>query len=408
MALVAVLITLTVKATVSQQPAAMVPAPLATGDPLYGGRPLPTVPLIDEHGRRTSLAAFRGRVLVFAPSLTLCKEVCPMTTGVLIDLVSRLRREGLSSRVAVAEVTVDPWRDSPARLRAYKRLTGADFTMLTGSLANVTRLWKRLGVYFKRVPQGNPPPVDWMTHRPETFDVAHTDGLFVLDQAGAERIVGGGMPQVQGPLSRPLHGLLDAEGEHNLAHPLEPWTASQVLDDVDWLLGREVPASSLQGTPPPSAEAASRRLAGSPDALASLHAQAGRLVGSSAALRRRLRALRGYPVVLNVWASWCPACKAEFPLLASVSAAYGRRVAFLGYDANDVPGKARQFLASHHVSYPSYEGESSDISWLATLSAGLPDTLYIDPHGRVRYVHIGEYGTQGTLVADIERYALRS
>ncbi len=402
----AVLVTLTTKATV-RQPAALVPAPLAAGDPLYGGRPLPPIPLVDEHGRRTSLGAFRGRVLVFAPSMTLCKEVCPMTTGVLMDLVSRLKSEGLASRVAIAEVSVDPWRDSPARLRAYKRLTGADFTMLTGSVANVTRLWKRLGVYFKRVPQGSPPAIDWLTHRPETFDVAHSDGLFVLDQAGAERIVVGGMPQVKGRLSSTLRGLLDAEGRQNLSHPQLPWTAAQVLDDVDWLLGREVPTSSLASTPPPSARDASRQLAGSPAALAALHAQAGRLIGSAGALRDRLRQLHGYPVVINVWASWCPACRAEFPLLAAASASYGRRVAFLGYDANDVASKARQFLASHHVSYPSYQGESGDISSLATLSAGLPDTLFIGPDGRVRYVHIGEYATEGTLAADIERYALR-
>jgi cytochrome oxidase Cu insertion factor (SCO1/SenC/PrrC family)/thiol-disulfide isomerase/thioredoxin len=406
MVVAAVLVTLTAKTTV-RQPAALAPAPLAAGDPLYGGRPLPAIPLVDEDGRRTSLSAFRGRVLVFAPSMTLCKEVCPMTTGVLTDLAARLRSEGLASRVAVAEVTVDPWRDSPARLRAYKRLTGADFTMLTGSVPSITRLWKRLGVYFKRVPQGNPPAVDWLTHRSETFDVAHTDGLFVLDQAGTERIVVGGMPQVKGPLSSTLRRLLDAEGRQNLAHPQEPWTAPQVLDDVDWLLGREVPTSSLRSTPPPSAEDARRQLAGSPSALASLHAQAGRLLGSGVGLRRRLRGLRGYPVVLNVWASWCPACKAEFPLLAAASASYGRRVAFLGYDANDVAGKARQFLASHHVSYPSYQGESGDISSLASLS-GMPDTLFIGPDGKVRYVHVGEYGTEGTLLADIERYALRS
>src|SRR5438067_11702270 len=44
-------------------------------------RPLPKLPLRDEAGRRTSLAAFRGSVVVLAPFLTLCHEVCPLTTG---------------------------------------------------------------------------------------------------------------------------------------------------------------------------------------------------------------------------------------------------------------------------------------------------------------------------------------
>ncbi len=407
MVVVTVVVTLVGNHTVRQSALGMVPAPLAAGDPLYGGKPLEAIPLVDEHGRRTSLAAYHGRYVVFAPSMTLCAEVCPMTTGVLMELLSRLRKEGLASRVVVAEVTVDPWRDSPRRLRAYKRMTGADFTMLTGSVANITRLWKKLGIYFERVPQGHPPALDWMTHRPLSFDVSHSDGLFVLDPAGAERIVIGGMPRTEGRLEPALHRLLDAEGRRNLAHPQLPWTAAQLLDDLDWLMGREVPAASLSQTPAPSPEAATRELTGSPATLASLHAQAGKLLGSASALYARLRNLHGYPAVVNVWASWCPACKAEFPLFAAASASYGRKVAFLGYDADDVASKARAFLATHHVSYPSYQGESGAISSLATLTSGLPDTIFVDSRGKVRYVHVGNYETEGTLVSDIERYALR-
>ena len=52
-----------------------------------------------------------------------------------------------------------------------------------------------------RVPQGKPPDVDWLTHKPETFDVQHTDALFFIDPAGQERIVDEGMPEVDGQLS---------------------------------------------------------------------------------------------------------------------------------------------------------------------------------------------------------------
>lgn len=408
LAVVAVVITIVGKETVKQTANGYVPAPLATGDPLYGSKPLPAIPLINEHGQRTSLAAYRGRFVVFAPAMTLCTQVCPMTTGSLIDFVAKLRAAGLASKVVVAEVTVDPWRDSPARLRAYKRMTGADFTMLTGSVANISRLWKTLGIYFERVKQGNPPAIDWWTHRPETFDVEHSDGLFVLDPAGDERIVVTGMPKMEGGLSPALHKLLNAEGRHNLAHPETPWTASQLMEDMDWLMNRRIPASSLAKTSPPSPQTATKELAGSPGALASLHAQAGRLIGSAGALRSRLRSLRGYPVVLNVWAQWCGPCKEELPLFASASAAYGTRVAFLGFDANDPEtAQARKFLDAHHVSYPSYRGEYSEISWLATID-NLPDTIYISPAGRVLFVHIGVYETEGTLASDIEHYALKA
>lgn len=331
-----------------------------------------------------------------------------MTTGSLMALISKLRGQGLASKVVVAEVTVDPWRDSPARLRAYKRMTGADFTMLTGSVRSITRLWKGLGVYFQRVPQGSPPAIDWWTHQPERFDVQHTDGLFVLDPAGDERIVVGGMPAVEGRLSPALQKLLDAEGRHNLSHPQTPWTASQVMEDLDWLMNRLVPASSLAQSRPPSASVAARELQGSPAALASLHSQASRLLGSVSTLRSRLASLRGYPVVINVWAHWCLPCKAEFPLFASASAAYGRRVAFLGFDANDPEAsQAQAFLAKHHVSYPSYSGESAELSWLAPIE-NLPDTIYLDAQGKVLYTHIGQYETEGTLASDISRYALGS
>lgn len=408
MVVVAVVVTLTSKDTIRQTSAGTVPASLAAGDPLYGSKPLPNIPLVNEYGKRTSLSAYKGKLVVFAPAMTLCSEVCPMTTGSLMDFVAKLRKEGLASQVVVAEVTVDPWRDSPARLRAYKRMTGADFTMLTGSVANITRLWKRLGIYFKRVPEGNPPQIDWWTHKPLTFDIEHSDGLFVLDGNGDERIVITGMPKMEGKLSPALHKLLDAEGRENLAKPELPWTAGQLMEDIDWLMNRRVPASSVANTPPPSAETASKELQGSPGALSSLHAQASQLLGSASALRSRLASLRGYPVVLNVWAHWCTPCEAEFPLFASASAAYGRKVAFLGFDANDPEtAKAKAFLKSHHVSYPSYHGESTEISWLAPID-NLPDTIYISPQGKVLFTHIGQYETEGTLVNDIEHYALKS
>jgi cytochrome oxidase Cu insertion factor (SCO1/SenC/PrrC family) len=90
-----------------------------------------------------------------------------------MQLEARLRGAGLSGRVAIVEVTVDPWRDSPARVRAFRRLTGARFAMLTDTPAEIRRFWRFFGVYYRRVPQGHPADVDWLTHRAERFDVQH-------------------------------------------------------------------------------------------------------------------------------------------------------------------------------------------------------------------------------------------
>jgi len=171
-------------------------------------------------------------------------------------------------------------------------------------------------------------------------------------------------------------------------------------------LARYVRSALAHPLPPaPKAVAAARRkLAGSPPALAALHAQAGRELTGAGALTTRLRELRGYPVVVNVWASWCTPCQAEFPLFAAVSATYGRRVAFLGADVEDSPGSARSFLAEHPVSYPSYATSLSALRPLA-LVGDIPTTIFIDSSGHVTHVHIGQYDAQGSLDEDVSSFA---
>jgi len=157
----------------------------------------------------------------------------------------------------------------------------------------------------------------------------------------------------------------------------------------------------------PGGPGAAAALRGSPAELAALHAQAGRLLGSADALFARIRSLRGYPVVLNVWASWCGPCQAEFSLLAKASLRYGRQVAFLGADTDDSAMDASAFLRSHHVSYPSYQDSQSQLTRILPQGVeGLPTTIYLSRSGRVAYVHTGQYDSLGTLYADIRRYAL--
>jgi protein SCO1/2 len=384
---------------------AEVPAPLAIGTELQRPRPVPALTLTDQQGKPFSLSAWRGKWVVLAPSMTLCHEVCPMTTATLMELTNDVRLAGLSKQVVVAEATVDPWRDNPARLQAYEKLTGANFQMLTGTQSEIKRLWKFFGVYYARVPQGKPADVDWLTHKPEKFDVAHTDAVFFIDPAGQERIIDEGMARIEGTLSPALHNLLSDQGRQNLTHPQLPWTASESLDDLYFLMNRNVPATAVARVTAPTAAAARRALAGSPGSLAALHAQAGQLVSSGGTLSNRLRALRGYPVVLNAWAAWCPPCRSEFPLLANASAQYGRKVAFVGADTNDSAGDARSFLAKHPISYPSYAVASTDLSSLAVLE-GFPTTIFLNPAGKVVFVHTGQYDTAAALDNDIQRYAL--
>jgi cytochrome c biogenesis protein CcmG/thiol:disulfide interchange protein DsbE len=150
-----------------------------------------------------------------------------------------------------------------------------------------------------------------------------------------------------------------------------------------------------------------KALAGSPAPLAALHSQANQLLpGGLNAYERRIDALRGYPVVANVWASWCGPCRFEFPTLQKLSAAYGKRVAFLGVNSQDSDDAAKTFLEEAPVPYPSYTDSDQGIANQIGASVGLPDTAYYDRQGKLIYLKQGPYTDQADLRADVERYAL--
>jgi cytochrome oxidase Cu insertion factor (SCO1/SenC/PrrC family)/thiol-disulfide isomerase/thioredoxin len=163
--------------------------------------------------------------------------------------------------------------------------------------------------------------------------------------------------------------------------------------------------AALARTPKTPSAGTQTNLAQSPPALAALQKQANQVVGSEPELQARVRALRGYPIVINAWASWCGPCRAEFGLFASASARYGNRVAFLGANNDDSVTDARGFLAQHPVHYPSYETTTSSLRPLAFVQ-GLPTTVFINRAGKVAFVHTGQYDSQGTLDHDIDGYAL--
>jgi cytochrome c biogenesis protein CcmG/thiol:disulfide interchange protein DsbE len=148
-------------------------------------------------------------------------------------------------------------------------------------------------------------------------------------------------------------------------------------------------------------------LAGSPPPLAALYRQGNELLGGGRdAYEKRIEALRGYPVVVNVWASWCGPCRFEFPTLQRLSARYGKRVAFLGVDSQDSEDAARTFLSEAPVPYPSYTDPDEDIKESLGAGFGVPDTAFYDRRGELVYLKQGPYAKGSDLRADIERCAL--
>jgi cytochrome c biogenesis protein CcmG, thiol:disulfide interchange protein DsbE len=151
--------------------------------------------------------------------------------------------------------------------------------------------------------------------------------------------------------------------------------------------------------------AAKRKLAAAPGALHGLYAQADQLVGGGkTAFDRRLTALRGHPVVVNKWASWCVPCQSEFPVFQSVATKEGTKVAFVGVNGKDVDAAARRFLARRPLPFPSYTDPDETIARSLRIPQNYPMTVLLDRRGRMAYIHAGPYRNDAALQSDIKRY----
>ena len=218
------------------------PAPPPASQGIVQDRPIPDVPLISSTGAATSLASYRGKYVVMAPFLTLCQDECPLVTGAFIALQRDVEAAGLGQKVVFMEITVDPGRDSPARLAAYSKEFGADWPLLTGTPANLGTLWRSLGVSVQIVPEGQPAKIDWFTGKPLSYDVDHTDGYFLIDPAGHERFSDSNPPNLRGHLDKKLTSLLNDGGLQNLNHQGNPnWSLSDALSSISWLVGQNIP-----------------------------------------------------------------------------------------------------------------------------------------------------------------------
>jgi cytochrome c biogenesis protein CcmG/thiol:disulfide interchange protein DsbE len=149
-----------------------------------------------------------------------------------------------------------------------------------------------------------------------------------------------------------------------------------------------------------------KALAGAPKPLAQLYDQANQLLpGGTDAFDRQLAELRGYPVVVNKWASWCGPCREELPWFQRLSARLGKRIAFFGVDSDDSGAAAKDFLQEFPVPYPSFSDPGEDIADAMEATIGFPATAFYDSSGELQHVQQGQYANLGALAADIERYA---
>jgi cytochrome c biogenesis protein CcmG/thiol:disulfide interchange protein DsbE len=152
----------------------------------------------------------------------------------------------------------------------------------------------------------------------------------------------------------------------------------------------------------PGAEAA---FAESPPPIRGLYNQRNILLtGGRKAFDARIEQLRGYPVVVNKWASWCGPCRIEFPVFRKAAIQEAGRIAFVGLDTNDNDGDAREFLGTEPIPYPSYVDPDGDIARRLKAPVAFPATAFYDKNGRLAYTHQGPYDSVDELLRDVRKY----
>ena len=123
------------------------------------------------------------------------------------------------------------------------------------------------------------------------------------------------------------------------------------------------------------------------------------------AFRKRLAALKGYPVVVNKWASWCAPVPHRVP---DLPVAGRRRRARRSPSSASTPATRRapprRFLSATPLPFPSYLDPDEDIAKTIKAPANYPITVFFDRRGKLAYVHQGGYRREADLVDDMQRY----
>jgi protein SCO1/2 len=198
-------------------------------------------PLTTGSGRTVRLSSYRHKIVVLSDMMTLCQETCPLDTTTVVQVARAADRAGLGDRVVFVSLTVDPARDTPAQIRAYRALYAPaprNWVTLTGDAEAVNRIWKTLGVYFKKVPSDSPSARNWRTGARLTYDIQHSDEVFFLDADQHERFVLEGVPHVDHARGVParLYRFMTALGHRNLRRPSRTaWTVDDGLAVLSWL-----------------------------------------------------------------------------------------------------------------------------------------------------------------------------
>ena len=148
-------------------------------DPAARAEPAPPFALVDQDGEPLALADLRGKAVLLDFVFTNCRGPCPILTSRHVTLQRRLDPSA-RGRAHFVSISLDPVRDTPAALRKYATVRGADlegWSFLTGPPAEVEEVVRSYGVGKTRAPDG---------------EIVHLVATFLIDPEGrvAERYIG--------------------------------------------------------------------------------------------------------------------------------------------------------------------------------------------------------------------------
>jgi cytochrome oxidase Cu insertion factor (SCO1/SenC/PrrC family) len=311
---------------------------------------MPNYELTDQTGQPFDPVTTAGKDLVIAAFNTSCHETCPLYAALFFEI-----EQHMPAGVVLAEVTTDPNTDTSATLSAYAHKIGAPWTFVTGSADAVTSFWKQFGVQLS------------------SGDV-HVSTLALVDRHGYVRLVYRGVPGVGAGMPPDLITGMSAQGLHELASGGDGWGAADVLQALVTIAGSLKPAIDAGGQAPAF----------------TLTGTDGRKVS--------IADLAGKPAVINFWASYCPPCRAEMPLLQRlVGQRSGMQLVLV--DEGDSSQAARSFLSSVGLNQAALL--DSDLSVGRAYGAiALPTTVFVRADGTIATRHIGQLD-EGVLAAQL-------
>ena len=302
---------------------------------------LPDFSLTDQHGQRVSLGAFRGDAVVLSFNDDRCQDLCPLFAA---DVRAADRDLGPAGRrhVVFLAVNANPYYPQVRYVRSWSDAHDMgnvrNWIFATGPVPTLERIWARYG--------------ETVLRDPATRTVKHSTVFYVIGPHGHERDIA--EFDASSVRTRPWGYTLARLAEDTLP-PREQTALSQPVF-VD-------PIVNDRASRPRVAPAFSLARLGDPSQTVSL------------------AGLRGRSVLLAFWASWCPDCRADLPVLNGV-ARRDRRLRVVGVAVDTAPGAAEQLARRDHLGFSLAVDSGGDVAARYGIDE-LPTTFLIGPSGHV-------------------------